>query len=857
MNSRMLSPYPSKPSSCLSPSIEALESRLFLDANLSFPGTHGLVYHAQGEDLTVAYTFTTNSGATVDFFMDVTPYGNGTGTAIPVTRTAENFLSIDTASLAPGRYFLYGLIDDGGVTTSRIWSGVLVLAPVGNPSVSYVQVNTTLGTIVLELYHDKAPVTVANFLTYVNMGFFDDLIFHNVSPADHLIQAGLYAADLTAATPNTPINNEHGRFRPENDLTCEPYTLAMYFSAGSQFIINTADNPSLDAEWYCVFGRVISGFDVVDAIQAVPTSAQDLPGGGALPNVPVAPVTILSVTASVATVLQNNTPVISNAPKPLPWSGDGENMVFTIRNDGAGPMSIGTVILNGSGYIVTQQPAGNLDPTGTTTFTISLAPGEWESRFVEITFTTNGMLSGVFSFALTDNLAPIADSRNLPISSSGTVIETLTSWDDKTPDSERIYVILTQPQFGTVQIVGNTFVYTIDLNYRGSDSFTFAVWDGNPDEFNSLRSEPATITISGGTMYFPNNKGVVTFIDSLGKPGKITFKKSTGCVFINDNGTIGRIFLTDSNDKSTLTIATSGKKAGVILYGVESTGPMAAIKGPYVTLEGVVMPGPGFDAIATISLGAASSAKTAVTLTFSNVVNATIDSNMPIKSLTTKASSATTTSMTLRAPSVKTLSVKGTLQLHAEVTGVFGTIKAANLHNSDLTLNTLKTLAVKGEIRDSSLAAAGAVGTIKSASLLASGVSLQSSLKSLSVKGWVDNSTFAASGTVTTVKIGGSNRSNFGLGVPTDLLSERDDVISGDVRATGTVKSFTVKGVSKQSGNFFVDSLIAAAVVGKASITNWDGLGGLYAPNAATIGKITLKSTTKPDPVYGGFVQIV
>ena len=140
-----------------------------------------------------------------------------------------------------------------------------------------VELQTSMGTIVLELNRDKAPRTVKNFLGYVKSGFYDDMIFHRVV-ADFVIQAGAFDKDMVEYETKGPIRSE-----ATNGLKNVRGSVAMARdsdpnSADSQFFINLKDNPNLDFKartmqdyGYCVFGRVIEGMDVVDAIGQVKT----------------------------------------------------------------------------------------------------------------------------------------------------------------------------------------------------------------------------------------------------------------------------------------------------------------------------------------------------------------------------------------------------------------------------------------------------------------------------------------------------------------------------------------------------------------------------------------------------------
>jgi peptidyl-prolyl cis-trans isomerase A (cyclophilin A)/peptidyl-prolyl cis-trans isomerase B (cyclophilin B) len=162
-----------------------------------------------------------------------------------------------------------------------------------------VLIKTSLGDITVELYPDKAPKTVENFLAYVNSGFYDGTIFHRVID-NFMIQGGGFTRDLQQKRTRPAIANE-----AKNGLSNLRGTLAMARtsdpnSATAQFFINVVDNPRLDftseqngATWgYCVFGKVISGLDVVDKIKGVPTGAQ----GPFRSDVPVTPVVIEKMT---------------------------------------------------------------------------------------------------------------------------------------------------------------------------------------------------------------------------------------------------------------------------------------------------------------------------------------------------------------------------------------------------------------------------------------------------------------------------------------------------------------------------------------------------------------------------------
>lgn len=177
-------------------------------------------------------------------------------------------------------------------------TGALMFAQAGiAQDTPKVKLDTTLGTIVVELSPDKAPKTVENFLNYVRAGHYDGTIFHRVIQG-FMIQGGGFTPDMQQKPTGAPVVNE-----ASNGLKNTSYTLAMArtmdpHSATAQFFINVADNPFLNHTaprgqgWgYAVFGHVISGTEVVDKIRAVPTGNK-----GMHQNVPLQPVIILKAT---------------------------------------------------------------------------------------------------------------------------------------------------------------------------------------------------------------------------------------------------------------------------------------------------------------------------------------------------------------------------------------------------------------------------------------------------------------------------------------------------------------------------------------------------------------------------------
>ncbi|MBI4189114.1 MAG: peptidyl-prolyl cis-trans isomerase [Betaproteobacteria bacterium] len=161
-------------------------------------------------------------------------------------------------------------------------------APAADPQV---ELKTNMGTITLELYPDKAPKTVENFLQYVKDGFFKGTIFHRVIPG-FMIQGGGFSVDFVQKKTRGPVPNE-----ASNGLKNEVGTIAMArtsdpHSATAQFFINVSDNQSLNFTpgnpGYAVFGKVVKGMDIVKKIEAVRTG----PGMPPHRDVPVKPVLI-------------------------------------------------------------------------------------------------------------------------------------------------------------------------------------------------------------------------------------------------------------------------------------------------------------------------------------------------------------------------------------------------------------------------------------------------------------------------------------------------------------------------------------------------------------------------------------
>ena len=177
-----------------------------------------------------------------------------------------------------------------------VFSAILMTTSNVQAETATVKMETSKGTIVLELDAANAPLTVENFLTYVREGFYDGTIFHRVI-SNFMIQGGGFTGDMTQKPTHDPIRNE-----ANNGLVNDTGTIAMArtndpHSATAQFFINVRDNQFLNFSgentqgWgYAVFGKVTEGMEVVNAIRDVATTTR-----GPFQDVPVETVTIEKV----------------------------------------------------------------------------------------------------------------------------------------------------------------------------------------------------------------------------------------------------------------------------------------------------------------------------------------------------------------------------------------------------------------------------------------------------------------------------------------------------------------------------------------------------------------------------------
>jgi len=172
-------------------------------------------------------------------------------------------------------------------------SGLVSAAESGNP---VVVMETNKGSVKIELWADKTPITVANFLSYIDSGYYNGLIFHRVIPG-FMIQGGGFSTDMAQKSTSDQIKNEATAELRNSRGTLAMARTQVVDSATSQFFINLVDNDFLNHTdetsrgfGYAVFGEVIEGMEVVDAIAAVETGIK-----GAYQDVPNEPIIIISI----------------------------------------------------------------------------------------------------------------------------------------------------------------------------------------------------------------------------------------------------------------------------------------------------------------------------------------------------------------------------------------------------------------------------------------------------------------------------------------------------------------------------------------------------------------------------------
>ena len=178
--------------------------------------------------------------------------------------------------------------------------GILAVAAllwINTGEADVVTLETNMGDIQIELFRDKAPISVENFILYVKSGHYDNTIFHRVIDG-FMIQGGGFTEDMNEKETRAPIKNEATNHLKNKRGTIAMARTGVVDSATSQFFINVKDNTALDHRGttprdygYAVFGKVVDGMEVVDAIKEVKTTSKSR-----YRDVPVEPVVIKKVT---------------------------------------------------------------------------------------------------------------------------------------------------------------------------------------------------------------------------------------------------------------------------------------------------------------------------------------------------------------------------------------------------------------------------------------------------------------------------------------------------------------------------------------------------------------------------------
>jgi peptidyl-prolyl cis-trans isomerase A (cyclophilin A) len=224
-----------------------------------------------------------------------TVVGTGIERGLSVSSAGCSGVTLGTGGTSTQQTFTCTLTATGTVQLSLGVTGAGSFTSSQTVPVPQVTMNTSLGAMVIELYPNNAPLSVNNFLQYVTDGFYTNLIFHRVI-GNFVVQGGGFDSALVEAVTRAAIPLESG-----NGLFNQRGTIAMartnvLNSATSQFYLNVVDNPSLDAtsagaNGFAVFGKVVTGLEVMDAIRVVPTGR----ASNGFTDVPLTPVVITGV----------------------------------------------------------------------------------------------------------------------------------------------------------------------------------------------------------------------------------------------------------------------------------------------------------------------------------------------------------------------------------------------------------------------------------------------------------------------------------------------------------------------------------------------------------------------------------
>jgi cyclophilin family peptidyl-prolyl cis-trans isomerase len=460
--------------------------------------------------------------------------------------------------------------------------------------------NTSEGEIQVALTDAATPQTVANFLSYVNSGEYDNTIFHRStdltnnnggSPSDPgtIIQGGGYSimnGSIGHIATNTPVNDEY-----KSELFGDVAgTLAMAKtsyadSATSEWYFNVVDNTELDTPTidpnnvttsYTVFGKVLSGTDVISTIAALPTTSL----GSGLTNVPVVGLTEAQVEDTSTQIGESNLvytyDIQTEAGTSYTVSSDNAALVKPVVNDGVLSFTYGS----GSGTANITINATNLD-------------GDSASTVVSVTVPDSA----------TPNAGPVA----APFTAPYTVTGTTGTFSVLGPDTDSSAALLPSsvtitvpPTNGAATVnVSNGFVsYTPNAGYTGPDSLTYTVSDADGAVSNpavvTLDAVPTSVKVNlkpGEVLVFEQPNGVTGHLVATGASSVVTFSSfqvtttpKNNYIIASGAGTdITDITLTNTSALASLTITSP---APVSVGGINDTGRMSRINAPTTTLTG-------------------------------------------------------------------------------------------------------------------------------------------------------------------------------------------------------------------------------------------------------------------------------
>jgi peptidyl-prolyl cis-trans isomerase A (cyclophilin A) len=259
----------------------------------------------------------------------------------------------------------------------RAWPALCVLAVLGSAlprlaDAQTVKVTTDMGSFTIQLEQDRAPLTVANFLRYVNEGFYSNTLFHRVVGGFVVQGGGHSAADMKPKPTHEPVFNESGNGLQNKRGTVGMARSGSPHSGNAQFYINLADNPELDplpTRWgYAVFGRVIDGMDVLDKIGVVATGAMGpFKSEAPLKPIVIQKVEVISGGGSASGPSAVNPAVMPSSSGAPPAASQPGGAPAGASPGGTSPSPAGSAPSSGGdAQIGTTPPTGATPPAGAT-----------------------------------------------------------------------------------------------------------------------------------------------------------------------------------------------------------------------------------------------------------------------------------------------------------------------------------------------------------------------------------------------------------------------------------------------------------------------------------------------------------